>query len=59
MDIYDQKHMDAMFYFCNDNQDEYLEFCARNNYISDIPMRAFCQSRESEYIDFLEHYELM
>ncbi len=59
MDIYDDSHRDAMFYFCQDNEQEYLEFCSRNNYIYENPMLYFCRSRENEYIDFLEHFGLM
>lgn len=56
MDIYDSAHMDYMFYFCNDNADEYVEFCASHSLEYDNLLVAFCQRHESEYIDFLEHY---
>lgn len=58
MDIYDQNHMDAMFWFCDDNQDEYIRFCERNNYSSENMFVLFCRQNESQYIDFLQHYNL-
>jgi len=58
MDIYDQAHRNAMFMFCDDNNYEFDKFCRSYGYQYDDLMLAFCQRNESQYIDFLQHYDL-
>ena len=59
MDIYDQAHRNAMFMFCDDHGAEFEKFALSHQFEYDDLMLMFCMRRESEYIDFLQHYDLM
>jgi len=44
MDIYDDSHRDAMFYFCQDNEQEYLSSAREITTYMKIPCSIFARA---------------